>query len=83
MSDFSLPVAFRLITSLVIYADDRCVLLAIVNSCFHVVIDTDEVGTQGDAPTDEHTDKVPSGNQRVGRGGFVCSGFDFVPLRKV
>lgn len=35
MSDFSLPVAFRLITSLVIYADDRCVLLAIVNSCFH------------------------------------------------
>lgn len=37
MSDFSLPVAFRLITSLVIYADDRCVLLAIVNSCFHAI----------------------------------------------
>lgn len=33
MSDFCLPVAFRLITSLVIYADDRCV--TIVNSCFH------------------------------------------------
>lgn len=35
-------------------------MLIVVFTPLHVVIDTDEVGTQGDAPTDEHTDKVPS-----------------------